>query len=125
MSTNGLGSHWITLERQARMVAYICCKARSPKVKIKELRQSEWIRDALLDGCDIDEKTGQVDWTKGVVNLGNEEDFRQFVRMVNRHIEDEGVEFDLGKGALELITIIQSKEAELSALTSTGPAPTE
>jgi len=114
--TDGLGLCWITLSREARMVAYLACKARSGKVKLKELKQSEGIRDALLGGVNIDQKTGAVDWVKGVVKFDDGDDFEQFARMVRRHLEDDGVDFDLGAGALELIGAIESKEGELRQL---------
>lgn len=113
---NGMGFCWLTLGREARMVAYLACKERSGKVKLKELKQSEAIRDALLADVNIDQKTGQVDWVLGTVKLNDQADFEQFCRMVRRHLEDDGVDFDLGKGALELIGAIERKESEIRHL---------
>lgn len=109
----GLGLCWFTLDREARMVAYLCCKERAGKVKLNELHQMDRVRDAVLDGCKIDQKTGKVDWVKGIVKLDNDKDFEMFARMVLRYLEDEGVDFDLTKAAIELKETVESKEGEL------------
>lgn len=113
LPTHGFGHTWLRLSREARMVAYLAAKQKSGKVKLKELRQSERIRDALITGVDIDMKTGHVDWVPGTIKFETEEDFGHFCSMVRRFLEDEGVEFDLGKGALELIDAVDAKDAEL------------
>ena len=123
MSDEPLSLCWIELTKDARMVAYLACKARSGKVKLKELKQSNRIRNAILDDCDINEGTGRVDWKSGLIKFDGNDDFEQFARMVRRHLEDEGVEFDLGTGAEELILAVESKEEELRALKKAADEP--
>lgn len=111
-SPDGIGFFYANLGGVARMVAYLAMR-QAGKVKADQRHRKERLRDAILGDCEVDEATGQVAWKNGVVSVSTEEDFEMLAKAVHKLFDDEGVEFDMLKGANELMNAIENKEVEI------------
>ena len=60
-------------------------------------------------------KTGNVTWQAGVIAFKHEDDFEIFVKAVNKLVDEDGVDFGLSTGAVELQAKAEALRDEMKA----------
>jgi len=91
----------IGVSRDAASCAWLAMTAKG-KQKGKDLQAASRIREAILHDQTVHAETGNVTWRESVMIFRNEEDFETFAKAVRRFVDDDGVDFGLSTGALEL-----------------------
>jgi hypothetical protein len=102
------------ISRDAIQAAWTAMTAKG-KQKGRDLVVMSRIREAILDDQTVEEKTGAVSWSEAALTFRTDDDFGTFAKAVEKMIDDDGVEFGLSTGALELQAACNAKAEDLKA----------
>ena len=112
------------MTRDAIQAAWLAMTAKG-KQKGKDLVAASRIRETILDDQVVDEKTGAVAWSEATLTFRTDEDFATFKKAVDKMVDEDGVDFGLSTGALELQAQCDAKAEELQAAKKAAAAAKE
>ncbi len=116
------------ISRDAVQAAWVAMQAKG-KQKGKDLAAASRIRETILEEQSVNEKgcptcggaAGAVAWGEAALTFRTDDDFAVFKKAVDKLIDDDGVEFALSTGALELQAQCEAKAEELKAARKAAP----